>query len=355
MSQNLGKLALPLDKWRANFLLNVVRAQRYFDREGPFDVQLADRLSNFYYKRIQIYPGMSSAELVEIVMEAGFMWYLFFEPTFRIIYPPAVKFMKSLFDYPIIPRSSLKQFFEKLVLNMICYNHTPYSERNKLFTRASRVYLEDLLYERWHDSPSDFATPHYHICLDTIRHGQTILMVSPPPREQLTRLWTIFPDHIYKYLGIRYDADTDDTMYESVHGRRWEDYKALLLAHDPTDILLHPALKHLDWISGTQMQAVEPCKELPQSWLDFSHKRFIEEEEHLYLEYPEDEFQDLGEESRDPDEESQSLGEESQELGEEPQDLEEESQDLGEESQDLEEEPQDLGKEPQDTEKESKE
>ena len=127
-------------------------------------------------------------------------------------------------------------------------------------------------------------------------------------------------------------------MYESVHGRRWADYKSLLLAHDPTDILLHPALEHLDWISSTEMGAIEPCRELPQSRMDFSHKRFLGEEAHLYLE---EEFQDLEEESRDLEEESESL--------------EEESQDLEEESRDLEEEPQDLGKEPQDPEEESQE
>ena len=312
MRQKLVKLALPLDAWRANFLLNVVIAPRYFGREGPFSTQLADKLSIFYYDHIECYPGMDSAELVDKVMKAGLMWFLMFASNFRIVFPPALKFMKTLFDYPIIPRSSLKQFFQKLVLNMLCYQRTPISKMNKLFTRSSQDYLSELLY-RW-DSSSEFVTPHYHIILDTIRSGQTILMVSPPPREQLTRLWTVYPDVIYQYLGIQYNASTGETIYESVHGLRWEDSKTLLVTHDPTNILLHPSLKHLDWIPSGEMIAAGPPREISETTMDFFHKRYVEESEYL-------------------EEESQELEEELQDL-EEPQALEEEPQNPAGESQD---------------------
>ena len=187
------------------------------------------------------------------------MWYLFFIPNYRIILPSTLRLMKSHIEYPIIPRSSLKQFFQKLVLNMVCYKHTTVSTRNKLFTRSSQDYLSEL-WDRW-DSSSDFAIPYYHICLETMRFGQTILMVSPPPREQLTRLWTIFPDDIYNYLGRQYDASIGEFVYESVHGRRWEDYRAFLLMNDPSNFMLHPSFEHLDWVS----ERTDPCYTALQS------------------------------------------------------------------------------------------
>jgi hypothetical protein len=57
-----------------------------------------------------------------------------------LFFPPTLEFMKLL-NYPIIPRSSLRQFFQKLVLNMVCHKRAPVSTRSKLFTRSSQEYL----------------------------------------------------------------------------------------------------------------------------------------------------------------------------------------------------------------------
>ena len=253
MRQNLTKVALPLETWRMNFLLNLTIAYQYFGRGGPFNTQLTEKLSKFFCFHIAGYPGMDSAELVEKVMEAGLMWYLFFIPNFRFVSPQAIKHMKLLINHPIIPRSSLRQFFQKLVLNLVCYKHAPASTRNKLYTHASQEYLSELI-DRW-DSSDEFAIPYYHIILDTIKSGQTILMISPPSKTQLTELWTTQPHDIYNYLGRQYDASIGEFVHESVHGRRWADYKSFLLTHDPTNIILHSSLKHLHWIPDSKIRS----------------------------------------------------------------------------------------------------
>jgi len=246
-----------------NFLLNLTIAYQYFGRGGPFNAHLTDKLSKFYLIHIASYPGMDSVELVEKAIEAGLMWYLFFIPNFHIASPPALNRMKLFTNYPIIPRSSLRQFFQKLVLNMVCYKRTPASTRNKLFTRSSQEYLSELI-DRW-DSSDEFAIPYHHIIFDAITSGRTILMVSPPSRDQLTILWTVYPDDIYNYLGRQYDASIGEFIHESVHGRRWADYKSFLLIHDPTNIILHSSLKHLEWIPYSEINAIEPYKGIPES------------------------------------------------------------------------------------------
>ena len=89
-----------------------------------------------------------------------------FVPNFHVASLPALNRMKLFINYPIIPRSSLRQFFQKLVLNMVYYNRTPVSTRNKLFTRSSQEYLSELM-DRW-DS-SDDLTIRLTILILTIR------------------------------------------------------------------------------------------------------------------------------------------------------------------------------------------
>ena len=185
--------------------------------------------------------------------------------------------MKSAqINYPIIPRSSLKQFFQKLVLNMLCFKHVRAATRRKLFSASSRDYLSDLL-DRW-DSSDEFAIPYYHVCLDAIKFGQTILMISPPPREQLTNLWTFYPDDIYHHLGRQYDASIGEFVYESIHGRRWADYKAFLLVHDSSNILLDSSFEQSDWVPESKIQVREPWRDIVVKYVYFLNGQRMEDD-----------------------------------------------------------------------------
>ena len=139
---------------------------------------------------------------------------------------------------------------------MLCFKYVPVPNRSKFYTSASQTYLSELL-DRWNTS-DDFAIPYYHVILDTITAGQSILMMSPPPADQLTTLWTSHPDEIYYHLGRQYDLSIGEYVHESVHDPKWIDYKTFLLEWDPSNLLLDASLKHLDWIPESKLQALKP-------------------------------------------------------------------------------------------------
>ena len=187
-NQILSKLTLPLATWRANFLLNVALAWFHLgEAKRPFDSQLRDRLVKFFFNQYACYPGMTGEEFVRRVIESGLTCYLFFVPSVLPSPIPEFGFPHHILrNYPLIPLSSLRQFLQKLVLNMLCFKHVPVSNRSKFYTSASQVYLSELL-DHWNTS-DDFAIPYYHVILDTMTAGQSILMMSPPPADQLTTL-----------------------------------------------------------------------------------------------------------------------------------------------------------------------
>ena len=123
-------------------------------------------------------------------MESGLTCYLFFVPSMLPYLLPEFGFPNYIIrTYPIIPLPSLRQFLQKLVLHMLCFKYVPVPNRSKFYTSASQTYLSELL-DRWNTS-DDFAIPYYHVILDTITAGQSILMMSPPPADQLTTLGPI--------------------------------------------------------------------------------------------------------------------------------------------------------------------
>ena len=229
MNQILSKLTLPLATWRANFLLNVALAWFHLGKATRlFDTQLGDRLVKFFFSQYASYPGMTGEEFVKRVMESGLTCYLFFVPSMLPYLLPEFGFPNYIIrTYPIIPLPSLRQFLQKLVLHMLGFKYVPVPNRSKFYTSASQTYLSELL-DRWNTS-DDFAIPYYHVILDTITAGQSILMMSPPPADQLTTLWTYHPDGIYYHLGRQYDLSIEEYVHDSVHDPKWIDYKTFLL------------------------------------------------------------------------------------------------------------------------------
>ena len=266
MIQILSKLALPLATWRANFLFNVAVAWCQLGEPAQtFDTHLRDRLVDFYLNQYACYPGMTGEELVRRVMESGLFWHLFFLPTLSTPLPAVGYHQYIQSSFPTIPLSSLRQFLQKLVLNMLCFKHARPSTRSKLYSYTAQNYLYDLI-ERWNRS-EEFAIPYYHVCLDTMTAGQSVLMMSPPPADQLTILWTSVPKEIYNHLGCQFDNSIGEYVHESVHDPKWIDYKTFLLKWDPSNLLLHPSLKHLDWIPASKLYALRPpTVEDNESW-----------------------------------------------------------------------------------------
>ena len=264
MKQMLLKLALPLKAWKSNFLLNVVIAWQHVAGVGPFDAQLSDKLREFYDKQVWPYLGMDEAELIKRVMEAGLTWYLVFVPDLQFYTLPNLKYdmqyMRRESTHPFIPLPSLKQFIHKLVLNMLCCMYTRLSTRDALFTRESQDYLSEL-WINWNTS-DEFSVPYYHVCVDTIRRGQAILMMSSPPENEVDRLWTRHPDLIYYHLGVQYDPVIGEYMHESVHKPKRVEFKAFLLKNYPTRTLLDPSLEQLEWISASKIREISDGKDL---------------------------------------------------------------------------------------------
>jgi hypothetical protein len=139
---------------------------------------------------------------------------------------------------------------------MLCFKYVPVPNRSKFYTAKSQTYLSELL-DRWNTS-DDFAMPYYNVILDTMTAGQSILMMSPPPADQLTKLWTSHPDEIYYHLGSQYDLSIGEYVHESVHDPKWIDYKAFLLEWDPSNILFDASLKQLDWIPESKLNVLTP-------------------------------------------------------------------------------------------------